>query len=236
MSAFSIVRTLRGEPSLLWITIPEGLRKEEIADILGDALSWSKETRNDWIEKDTVRDPDHTEGVYFPDTYLIPRDESPGEVAQRMIRRFDDQFAPYATAALEQNIRWPTVIRIASLVQREAAGARDMPLIAGVIWNRLDIGMPLQIDATLQYIRGDQGEGWWAPITPEEKKLDSPYNTYRHTGLPPGPIANPGLDAIRAVLQPEETECLYYLHDATGEIHCSPTYEGHKQNIEDFLR
>ncbi len=97
--------------------------------------------------------------------------------------------------------------------------------------------MPLEIDATIQYARGKSPTGWWAPITPDDiQNIDSPYNTYKHTGLPPTPIASPGLDAITAVLRPEDTDCLYYLHDNNRQIHCAVTYAEHKENIKEYLQ
>ncbi len=95
--------------------------------------------------------------------------------------------------------------------------------------------MKLQVDSTIQYARGNTGKGWWAPITVADEKIDSPYNTYLYTGLPPHPIDNPGLDAINAVLNPAKTNCMYYLHDTSGNIHCSATYQGHLQNIQTYL-
>ncbi len=236
MSTWGIAGVLRDRPSLRWVTIPEGLRKEEIADILADRLEWTREQRNTWITTDTALEFDRREGVYFPDTYLIPTDESTADVAKRMRARFEEKFAPYAKEALAQNIRWPTVVKIASLIQREAAGKEDMSLISGVIWNRLLRGQRLEIDATLQYARGDKGQDWWAPITPAEKELDSPYNTYKRAGLPPTPIANPGVDALAAAVRPAETKCLFYLHDREGAIHCAPTYAEHQRNIETYLK
>ena len=236
MSVFSLARVFAKPPHLRWITIPEGLRKEEIAEILAKELSWSDAQKETWITKDTSQKQDYSEGVYFPDTYLIPEDATGEEVAARLIAKFEEVFAPYAKEALHQNIRWPTVLRVASLVQREAAGQSDMPLIAGILWNRLLKEMKLDIDATVQYARGDKGEGFWAPITVEDKRIDSPYNTYRFKGLPPHPIANPGESAIKAVLFPEKTDCFYYLHDTKGVIHCAKTYEEHQENIEKYLQ
>lgn len=236
MSAWEIARILTRMPSALWVTIPEGLRKEETAVILAATLGWSSEEKEKWITSDTDPDADHAEGVYFPDTYLIPRDEQPPATAERMRARFEEKFVPFAEEALRQNIRWVTVVKIASLLEREAAGYHDMPLIAGIIWNRLVKGMRLEIDATLQYARGDKGDGWWAPITPADKAIDSPYNTYKNKGLPPHPIANPGIAAINATLHPEDSECLFYLHDRLNRIHCAETYQGHKDNIERYLR
>ncbi len=236
MNVWEVARAMRGGPFLKWVVIPEGLRKEETADILAKELGWSNEEKEKWITVYTASENDYIEGVYFPDTYLIPRDEPPLEVAERFRARFEEKFAPYAKEALKQNIRWPTLLKLASIVQREAAGSGDMPQVAGILWNRLLTDMRLEVDATLQYARGDTGKGWWAPITPADKQLDSPYNTYRHEGLPPHPIANPGVDAINAVLYPEETACLYYLHDNTGMIHCAKTYAEHLENIENYLR
>jgi UPF0755 protein len=123
------------------------------------------------------------------------------------------------------------------LIQREAAGKDDMALISGVIWNRLLNDQPLEIDATIQYARVNDGSGWWAPIKASDiDTIDSAYNTYKNTGLPPTPISNPGLDAIEAALNPEETECFYYLHDKDRQIHCSKTLEEHEANVEKYLR
>ena len=219
-----------------WVVIPEGLRKEQIAEILATELGWSDQEKSDWVTKYTVMNDDYIEGVYFPDTYLIPKDESGLQIAQRFIDKFNEQFAPYAEKFAAQNIKWTTALKIASLIQRETGSKEDMPLIAGIIWNRLLQGMKLDIDATLQYARGDTGNGWWAPITVADKQIDSPYNTYLHSGLPPHPICNPGIDTIDAVLNPAKTECLYYLHDSNGQIHCAKTYEEHKANIEKYLK
>lgn len=236
MSAWQIAEVLRNEPYMKWVVIPEGFRKEEIAELFVKNLNWSEEAKNKWINIYTAEDSDHKEGVYFPDTYLIPVDEAPLDVAKRLRARFEEKFAPYAEEAVEENVKWTTLVKLASLVQREANGKEDMSLIAGILWNRLLKDMRLEVDATLQYVRGDLGDGYWAPVSKEDKQIESPYNTYKNKGLPPTPICNPGLFAIEAALHPASTTCLYYLHDGSGEIHCSDTYEGHKQNIEKYLK
>lgn len=235
VSAFALASELK-TPDEKWMVIPEGLRKEEIGEMFAESFGWSDEELEKWTDEYTATPSDYFEGVYFPDTYLIPVDDSPDKVAERMINRFNEKFAPYTEEFAKENIRWTTGLKIASLVQREAASKDDMPLIAGVIWNRLLNGMKLEIDATLQYARGDTGNGWWAPITKDDKKLDSPYNTYISEGLPPHPIANPGIDAIEAVLYPKETKCFFYLHDNDGQIHCAVTYEEHLENINKYLK
>jgi len=253
MSVWQIVSVLSKEPNMKWVTIPEGLRKEQIAEIMRKKLGWSNEEVDKWVTTYTAMKFDYVEGVYFPDTYLIPVDEAPLAVAERMQRRFEEQFASYSKEALAQNIQWTTVIKFASIIQREAAGNEDMPLIAGILWNRLNQKMKLEVDATVQYARDTvahygkapdlyqdasyTAEGsWWTPIQSSDKQIDSPFNTYLYQGLPPRPIANPGLDAIKAVLHPEETECLYYLHDETRTIHCAKTLAEHQANIEKYLR
>jgi UPF0755 protein len=154
-----------------------------------------------------------------------------------MTRNFDEKFAPYIGQFAEQNIVWTTGLKLASIIQREAAGKDDMPLIAGIIWNRLNDGMNLEIDATVQYARGKTDTGWWAPIKAEDiKNINSSYNTYKNKGLPPHPIDNPSLAAIEAVLHPVETDCLYYLHDNNRRIHCVKTFKEHQANIEKYLK
>ena len=235
MTPAQLVKVLYGKPYMVWVVIPEGLRKEEIADLLAKALGWSKKVETHWITVDTTQNPDYKEGVYFPNTYLIPVDEAPADVATRITDKFNEEFAPALSGFQQQNIKWTKGLTLASIVQREAANDADMPLIAGILWNRLNQGMALDVDATLQYVRGNTGAGWWAPITVADKQIDSPYNTYKYKGLPPGPISNPGLAAINAVLNPTQTDCLYYLHDSNHVDHCAATYAEHEANIQKYL-
>lgn len=193
-------------------------------------------TKKKFITVDTVSDPNYIEGVYSPDTYLIPVAESTGDVAKRLISKFNEKFAVYLPEFNAENVKWTTALTMASIVQREASGNADMPLIAGILWNRLNQDMPLDVDSTLQYVRGDVGNGWWAPITVADKKTSSPYNTYLNNGLPPHPISNPGISAIEATLNPATTDCLYYLHDSNHVTHCAATYAEHLQNIETYLK
>jgi len=113
----------------------------------------------------------------------------------------------------------PQIVTIASLIEREARFDEDRPLVASVIYNRLRDGWPLQIDATVLYAKGV----WQATVTTDDRKVNSPYNTYLHTGLPPGPIANPGIKAIDAALQPAQTGYYFYLSDPQGHNHYART-------------
>lgn len=235
MTAWDLINTLTAPPDFVWVTVREGLRKEQIGILLKDKLGWRGEQEAEWnrVYADSV---EYREGVYFPDTYLLPRDETPAQIAARFVAHFNEKFAPYTDVFAKKNIRWVTALKIASLIQREAGGASDMPIISAVLWNRLDKGMPLQIDATIQYALGNAESGWWPVIKGSDIRVtDSPYNTYLSKGLPPTPIANPGLAAIDAVANPAETDCLYYLHDRNRQIHCSRTYEEHLENIRTYL-
>ncbi len=219
-SAWQLLTKFLSPPDLKWIIIPEGLRKEEIEEKLTGTYGWDKS---------------EDEGMLFPDTYLVPVKEKPQQTMARFRNRFNEKFAPYMEKYTKANIIWTTGLKIASLIQREAAGKSDMPIIAGVLWNRLDKEMKLEVDATVQYARGKTEKGWWSPIKISDKKIDSPYNTYIYKGLPPQPIGNPGLAAIDAVINYKETDCLFYLHDQLRQIHCAKTYEEHLNNIKKYL-
>lgn len=236
MSLVQIRNKLSSSPDQIWVSIPEGLRKEQIGERLASSLGWSESDLTYWNETATAMKYDYLEGVYFPDTYLIPASEAPGEVANRMISHFNEKLSPYFGEFYQKDILWTTGLKVASLIDRETANPADMPLISGIIWNRLSRGMRLEIDATLQYARGKVGDRWWGPVSGADKRVDSPYNTYRHTGLPPTPIDNPGMDAILAALNPAETDCLYYLHAPDTRMYCSRTYEEHLANINAYLR
>lgn len=237
LNVWQVADKLTSSPDMKWIVVPEGLRKEEIGEILAKTFNWSSNDLDKWNNTYTAMKFDYFEGVYFPDTYLIPTKENGLDIANRMINRFNEKLAPYLDQFTKQNIIWTTGLRLASVVQREAAGKQDMPLIAGILWNRLLKEMKLEVDATVQYARGKTDKGWWIPIKPEDiTEIDSPYNTYKYQGLPPHPICNPGIDAIEAVLNPTETDCLYYLHDSNRQIHCAKTYQEHLSNIDKYLK
>lgn len=237
MSAWQIAKKITASPDMKWVVIPEGLRKEQIGEILANTLNWNDEELDKWNTVYTKMKIDYMEGTYFPDTYLIPVDEGGFKIAERMIRRFDEQFVPYISQFAQQNIKWTTGLKLASIIQREAGGKDDMPLIAGILWNRLNQDMNLEIDATVQYARGKTDAGWWSPVTADDiQNIDSSYNTYKNKGLPPFPISNPGIDAIEAVLNPAETDCLYYLHESNRQIHCAKTLEEHQANVEQYLK
>jgi UPF0755 protein len=218
MNAFAVAEKLSKNPDMKWLVIKPGMRKEQIGEVLGlDVSGWEHE------------------GQYLPDTYLIPVVENSQQVEQRILANFNEKFAPYLEQFTAKNIIWTTGLKIASLIERETATNEDMASVSGIIWNRLMIGMRLQIDATLQYAKGKVGEKWWSTVYSQDKYIDSPYNTYMHEGLPPMPICEASLEAIDAALNPVETDCLFYLHDHQGVMHCAKTYKEHVANIRKYL-
>ncbi len=234
MNSWQIITLLNDKPDLLWVNIIYCPRKEQVGEKLANVLGWDSNKLNRW--NNLFKNTDYYEGVFYPDTYLIPINETVEEVAQRFTRNFEEKFAPLKDEYLSKNIKWTTGLKIASLIAREAAGKEDANLISGIIWNRLNQDMRLQIDATMQYTLGKNENGsWWGSISLAEKQSDSPYNSYKHEGLPPTPICSPNIDFIEAALNPDATECIFYLHDSNKKIHCAKTYEEHLLNIKYYL-
>ena len=221
-------------PSIRIIRVEEGLRKEQIADVIGSKLGWDESQKIKFVNAHLTLNTTNLEGHYFPKTYMVSIEEDPLGVTATMFHEFSKQTATVKKPISKQVINQDTAVKIASIIQREAAGKEDMKLISGIIWNRLFSGMKLQIDSTLQYAKGTEADGWWEQVEPTDKKLNSPYNTYTNKGLPPSPIANPGLAAIDAAYNPQKTSCLFYLHDKNRKIHCASTYAGHLKNIERY--
>jgi len=233
------------------VTIPEGWRAEQIAEMLAEevgldsdeflALVWdggSESALGGIFDYEFLRDRPPgagLEGFLFPDTYYLPVHSSALDVVERMLANFDRRFTPeMRQMAAERGMTIYEVITLASIVEREAVVAEERPLIAGVFLNRLAKGMPLDACPTVQYALGYQeetGQWWKTPLTLEElEQVNSPYNTYLHPGLPPGPICNPGLASILAVLQPAETDYLYFLAKGDGSHAFAKTFEEHLHN------
>ena len=224
-----IAWTLLYQPYQKWAVLPPGLRKEQVADILSKTFKWHQSITQSFINQ-------AEEGYLFPDTYLLDTAGTPGDHLNRISNNFNEKFdARLQSDLFAQDVRNDTAIKIASLIERETGSDEDKPIIAGIIWNRLNTDMKLQIDATSQYILGETGN-WWPKIKPADHKRQSLYNTYLHKGLPPGPISNPSLASIKAVVYPAQTDCLYYIHDRNKSIHCSKTYEEHLENIDKYLK
>ena len=233
MNTWDIALALTKGTDDLWITIPEGWRREEIAASLADQeLAFFDEDEFLTLTKGL-------EGQLFPDTYLISREISTANVVSVLNNTFESKVATALSAEIENSdLTLNEILTLASLVQRESSGDSEMPLVAGILLNRLDIGMALQVDASLQYIKGYSSveNSWWPDPLAADKELDSLYNTYKYNTLPPAPICNPGLAAVKAVLNPQSTNALFYIHDNSAKIHTAETLEGHNRNVNEYLR
>ena len=179
------------------------------------------------------------EGYMFPDTYLIPRTATSASIAQLFLDTFNKKVtAQMREDAQKTGLSFDQVITMASIVEREGRTNDDRPIIAGILLKRLQAGWPLQADSTLQFILGYQADQktWWKKgVDSADKLLNSAYNTYRNVGLPPAPIANPGLASIKAVIYPSDSPYWFYLHDDKGVVHYAKTLEEHNANIEKYL-
>lgn len=218
------------------VTIPEGLRRQEIALIFESAFKNAEGktfTTTEFISKTADK-----EGRLFPDTYDFDPKATTSAIISRLEKRYLDILVEAKVS--EANINKVTIL--ASLLEREAASSAEMPEVAGVIENRINAAWPLQIDATVQYalstIRCRKLDcDWWPKsLTRADLQISSPYNTYLHQGLPPKPISNPGKAALLAAASPKKTSAWFYLHDLKGNIHFADTIEEHNQNVCTYLQ
>lgn len=231
MSASEIADKLTHGTLDVWITIIEGIRTEEIARILAKEL--------DIPESVFLQAALGKEGYLFPDTYLLPKTVT----AQQIVTTLENNFYNKVDKSLQsklliQNLSLDQAVILASLLEREAQSLKDKQMVAGILLNRLAINMPLQVDATVQYALGYSSEEqtWWRKnLTASDLQTESVYNTYLYPGLPPSPIANPGLESILAVSEPIENNFLYYLTDKNGIMHYASTLEEHNRNIVKYL-
>lgn len=226
MTSQQIAKALTMASKDIWVTIPEGKRAEEVAEILKENIPTYDES---WAERLT-----EYEGYLFPDTYLIPRDASVDQVITLLTNTFEQK---YLAITNNTSLSKEEIVILASMIEREARHDEDRPLVSSVMHNRLVIDMPLQIDATVQYALGynNQEQTWWKKnLTLQDLKFQSLYNTYANTGLPPAPIASPGIAVLQAAANPAETDYLYYITDRTGTNRYARTGEEHNRNIERY--
>lgn len=230
MNTNSIAQALTHGVLDVWITTLEGWRIEEIASKLAKDF--------DIPESEFLKIA--REGYMFPDTYRLSPDATPGAI----VKMFADNFDTKVTTKMREDAKKNTlslaqVVILASIVEREGRTAEDRPIIAGILLKRLDADWPLQVDATLQYALGYQTneKSWWKKeLFEEDRNIKSLYNTYLHTGLPPGPICNPGIAAISAVIYPKSTDYWYYIHDPKGVPHFARTVDEHNANVARYLQ
>jgi len=221
----------------VWVTIPEGLRRQEIALIVEQAFNDYGPNPN-FSAQGFVLATENLEGRIFPETYALYPDSSTEAVVDMFTTQFNKAVNSLAIPVDELD----TVIILASLVEREAWNPEEMSEIAGIIKKRISQDWPLQIDATVQFVMANQRclrldcDYWTNDITKDDLAISSPYNTYKYLGLPPGPIANPGLKAIRASFLATPSDYWFYIHDSNGQAHYAKTLEEHNQNICVYLK
>lgn len=242
MSSQEIVKMLsQGQTAYNEITIPEGYTVKQIAKLIEDKKLGNKEKFIQLAKhyeiynymKGNGQVEIMAEGFVFPATYRLAADVTEQELLEMMVKQFDKVFDDkMRQQAANKGLSIRQVVILASLVEKEAQLDSDRPIIAGVFFNRLKNDMPLQSCATIQYILGYPKP----ELTVSDTQIESPYNTYINRGLPPGPIANPGIDAIKAVLYPAETDFLYFVADKNGAHHFSRTYEEHLEKINEVRK
>lgn len=248
MSISEIASVLqRGTAAEVTVTIPEGKRIEEVAEILQKQVGINKDeflrlARQPNFAYAFLKDLPNTasiEGYLFPDTYRLPINPSAQDALLRMLDNYEQKVAPLmAQAKLSGSLKTPRdVLAMASIVEREAVNAAERPTIASVYLNRLKIGMPLQADPTTQYALGfdPKKNTWWRTLTFEDYKYNDPagYNTYVNPAMPPGPIASPGLSSIQAALNPANTEFYFFVAACNGSgVHqFSKTFAEHQSKL-----
>ncbi|MEE8386793.1 MAG: endolytic transglycosylase MltG [Dehalococcoidia bacterium] len=252
-----VYRMRRGIVSSLFVTVIEGWRLEEIADALDEQ---GVITREDFLEAAVAGNFDHVEefdflgrlrsatsleGYLFPATYFYRRDDTAEDVIQQMLEATNENFTPeLRRQALDQGLTVHGVLTLASIIEREAQVPKERPMMAQVFLTRLRRGMLLEADPTVQYALAEDPEnaeefGYWKTgLTEDDLEIDSGYNTYRSSGLPPTPIAAPRLDSIIAVIEPTDTNFLYFVAtgDEDGSHAFAETLAEHLENVEEYLR
>lgn len=236
-----IARTLQlPHPDKAVLVVWPGWRLEEIAAALPTSglnldpntfLSQARQPLGSFLDLERAAS---LEGFFYPDTYTLDRETNAIGLIQIALRNFERHVTPEIRLGFQaQGLNLYEAVTLASIVQRETVHEEEAPLIAAVFLNRLRLGMPLQADPTVQYALGWDGTSWWKmPLLPGDLQTPSPYNTYLHPGLPPGPIANPGLAALQAVAAPAKVDYLFFRLrcDRSGYHEFSRTYEEHLRN------
>jgi UPF0755 protein len=224
---FNIAKKItKGEYGLtpIQITIPEGSTIYDIARLFED----------NFLDFDSVaflESARDKEGYLFPDTYLFLPNVEVEQVINEMQDNFKIKINEIKNEIIAFNKPLEEIVIMASILEKEARTMESRKMISGILWKRIDIGMPLQVDAVFPYINGKNTY----TLTLEDLKVDSLYNTYKYKGLPVGPIANPGLDSLLAAVTPKKSPYFYYLSDKTGNIHYSRNFEEHKRNKKLYL-
>lgn len=221
-------RLMKGDFELapVRIRVQDGMSVRQIADMLRDQLP-------DFDADGFYALAVSREGRMFPDTYFFLPSAEPAVVADTMEKNFNEHIRDVSVTTAIETFGKPLnqVLTMASLLEREAPDTQDRRIIAGILWHRIQIGMPLQVDAVFPYLIGKNSFN----LTRRDLLTDSPYNTYTNKGLPPGPIGNPGIDAILSAVTPVKTTYLYYLSGLDGKMYYSTTYDQHIEKKQKYL-
>ena len=231
MSAKQLAEALTHGTRDEWVQIIEGLRKEEVAEIVTKKFIFT-ETEFNALAK---------EGYLFPDTYLMPKEATAAFIVDYLRQTLDSKFTlAMQEKAKKLNLTKDQVITLASLVEREGRSKEAKLAIASIMLRRLKEEMPLDLDATVQYAIGyqPQEKTWWKKnLTIDDLKIESPYNTYINAGLPPGPISSPGIDSIEAVVNADSnTPYLFYITGNDNKMHYAKNLEEHNKNVAKYLK
>ena len=234
-------RILRGDVYTVPLTIPEGYNIFDIAQAVQSADLGSRdaflaaERADTFLISDLSPNAPSLEGYLFPDTYRFSRHTTPAEMLGAMVKRFRQVSAQLGLTPASSAEPVANTVILASIVEKEVSQDSERPLVAGVFLNRLAQGMPLATDPSVIYAALLQGR-YRGAIYASDLQFDSPYNTYRNAGLPPGPICNPGIAALKAAIAPAHTDFLYFVADAQGHSRFSATLKEHAQQVQSYRR
>jgi len=240
MTPFEVIdKIARGDVYVINVTFPEGLTVAEMSKIfeahgVGTAASFVEAAKNAALVRELDPAAKDLEGYLFPETYALSRHADAEKLIKLMVSRFEHVFTPeLRQAAAARNLTVRQAVTLASIVEKETARADERPLVAAVYTTRLRIGMPLQCDPTVIYALTKRG-GYSGNIHKEDLSIDSPYNTYRYPGLPPGPIASPGRPSLEAAVHPADADYLYFVSRNDGSHEFARTLDEHNRNVQKF--
>jgi UPF0755 protein len=236
-----VAKIARGDVYLVPITFREGLTIREMASVfaskgLGSAADFSSAAGDPQLVRDIDPAARDLEGYLFPDTYATVRHTTASDLVPRMVAGFEKALTPeIRSAARARGLSVRALVTLASIVEKETGKPEERPLVAAVYSNRLRIGMPLQCDPTVIYAL-QLADRYHGNLTRENMQIDSPYNTYRYPGLPPGPIANPGRASLEAAAHPADVPYLYFVARGDGSHVFAASLEEHNRNVNEYQR
>lgn len=206
------------------VTLPEGLTIKEMAEIL-------EETLEQFDKQDFLTINEDLEGFLFPDTYIFFENATAKDVTKELRENYEEKINDLNLNGAKVSEPIENIIKMASILEREANSRESMKIVSGILWKRLENSMPLQVDASFVYFLGKGTD----ELSLDDLKIDNPYNSYKYLGLPPTPISNPGIQAIEAAINPEDTDYWYFLTGDDGQMYYSKTFEEHKRKKELYL-